>query len=139
MHCKKFGSKLSNKSLNELNDIELLPSKIEKLIDELKKDYTIIIVTHNMQQATRVADKTAFFLLGELVEFDDTEKIFNKPKLQNIFLKSYVIVFLIFWFAFLIFLTIKIIEVKAYIMCLFTIPFWIAGIYVFYKFIIKNK
>ncbi len=54
-------------------------SKIEKLIDELKKDYTIIIVTHNMQQATRVADKTAFFLLGELVEFDDTEKIFNKP------------------------------------------------------------
>lgn len=51
-------------------------SKIEELIDELKKDYTIIIVTHNMQQATRVADKTAFFLLGELVEFDDTEKIF---------------------------------------------------------------
>lgn len=54
-------------------------SKIEELIDELKKDYTIIIVTHNMQQATRVADKTAFFLLGKLVEFDDTEKIFNKP------------------------------------------------------------
>lgn len=54
-------------------------SKIEELIDELKKDYTIIIVTHNMQQATRVADKTAFFLLGELVEFDDTDKIFNKP------------------------------------------------------------
>lgn len=54
-------------------------SKIEELIDELKKDYTTIIVTHNMQQATRVADKTAFFLLGELVEFDDTEKIFNKP------------------------------------------------------------
>lgn len=54
-------------------------SKIEELIDELKKDYTIIIVTHNMQQATRVADKTAFFLLGELVEFDDREKIFNKP------------------------------------------------------------
>ena len=54
-------------------------SKIEELIDELKKDHTIIIVTHNMQQATRVADKTAFFLLGELVEFDDTEKIFNKP------------------------------------------------------------
>lgn len=54
-------------------------SKIEELIDELKKDYTIIIVTHNMQKATRVADKTAFFFLGELVEFDDTEKIFNKP------------------------------------------------------------
>lgn len=57
----------------------IFTSKIEELIDELKKDYTIIIVTHNMQQATRVADKTAFFLLGELVEFDDTEKIFNKP------------------------------------------------------------
>lgn len=59
-------------------------SKIEELIDELKKDYTIIIVTHNMQQATRVADKTAFFLLGELVEFDDTEKIFNKPNDKRI-------------------------------------------------------
>lgn len=58
-------------------------SKIEELIDELKKDYTIIIVTHNMQQATRVADKTAFFLLGELVEFDDTEKIFNKPMIKE--------------------------------------------------------
>lgn len=53
--------------------------KIEELIEELEKDTTIVIVTHNMQQATRIADKTAFFLLGELVEFDDTEKIFSSP------------------------------------------------------------
>ena len=55
-------------------------SKIEDLAMELKKDYTIIMVTHNMQQALRVADKTAFFLLGELVEFDDTERMFSTPK-----------------------------------------------------------
>ncbi len=54
--------------------------KIEELINKLKKDYTIIIVTHNMQQAMRISDKTAFFLLGEMIEFDDTEKIFTKPK-----------------------------------------------------------
>ena len=54
--------------------------KIEELINKLKKDYTIIIVTHNMQQAHRISDKTAFFLLGEVIEFDDTQKIFNKPK-----------------------------------------------------------
>lgn len=54
--------------------------KIEELINKLKKEYTIIIVTHNMQQAMRIADKTAFFLLGEVIEFDDTEKIFSKPK-----------------------------------------------------------
>ena len=53
--------------------------KIEDLVDELKKDYTIIIVTHNMQQAGRISDKTAFFLHGEIVEFDDTEKIFSVP------------------------------------------------------------
>ena len=53
--------------------------KIEDLMEELKKDITIIIVTHNMQQATRIADKTAFFLLGELVEYGDTEKIFSAP------------------------------------------------------------
>ena len=53
--------------------------KIEELIEELKKEITIVIVTHNMQQATRVADKTAFFLLGDLVEFGDTEKIFSSP------------------------------------------------------------
>jgi phosphate transport system ATP-binding protein len=53
--------------------------KIEELIDELKRDYTIVIVTHNMQQAARVADRTAFMLTGELVEFDETETIFTKP------------------------------------------------------------
>lgn len=54
--------------------------KIEELINKLKKEYTIIIVTHNMQQAMRISDKTAFFLLGEVIEFDDTQKIFTKPK-----------------------------------------------------------
>lgn len=54
--------------------------KIEELIEELEKDITIVIVTHNMQQATRIADKTAFFLLGELVEYGDTEKIFSAPE-----------------------------------------------------------
>ncbi len=54
-------------------------SKIEELCFELKKDYTIVIVTHNMQQATRISDKTAFFLHGEVVEFGDTEKIFSRP------------------------------------------------------------
>ena len=55
-------------------------SKIEDLAMELKHDYTIIMVTHNMQQATRIADKTAFFLLGQVIEFDDTEKRFSKPQ-----------------------------------------------------------
>lgn len=55
-------------------------SKIEELILNLKKNYTIIIVTHNMQQAARISDKTAFFLMGEMVEYDDTKKIFNNPK-----------------------------------------------------------
>lgn len=55
-------------------------SKIEELITRLKEKYTIVIVTHNMQQAARVSDKTAFFLLGEIVEFDETEKIFHSPK-----------------------------------------------------------
>jgi len=54
-------------------------SKIEELIHELKHKYTIVIVTHNMQQAARVADYTAFFLMGELVEFDQTSKIFTAP------------------------------------------------------------
>ncbi len=54
--------------------------KIEELIDDLKEKVTIVIVTHNMQQATRIADKTAFFLLSELVEFGDTEDIFTSPK-----------------------------------------------------------
>jgi phosphate transport system ATP-binding protein len=54
--------------------------RIEELIMELKKDYTIIIVTHNMHQAARISDRTAFFLNGELVELDDTSNIFTKPK-----------------------------------------------------------
>lgn len=56
--------------------------KIEDLIFELKKQYTIVIVTHNMQQAARVSDKTAFFYLGELIEYDDTNKIFTNPSKQ---------------------------------------------------------
>jgi phosphate transport system ATP-binding protein len=55
-------------------------SKVEVLIDELKKDYTIVIVTHNMQQATRVADQTAFFYLGKLIEFAPTRELFNNPR-----------------------------------------------------------
>ena len=55
-------------------------AKIEELIYELKKDYTIMIVTHNMQQASRVSDKTAYFYLGELIEYGDTTKIFTSPK-----------------------------------------------------------
>jgi phosphate transport system ATP-binding protein len=54
-------------------------SKIEELIHELKKKYTIVIVTHNMQQAARVSDYTAFFMLGELIEYDITNKIFTNP------------------------------------------------------------
>ena len=63
-------------------------AKIEELIFELKSKYTIIIVTHNMQQAGRVSDKTAFFYLGELIEYDDTQTIFTNPK--NLKTQSYV-------------------------------------------------
>ena len=55
-------------------------SKIEDLAVELKEKYTIVMVTHNMQQAARIADKTAFFLLGEVIEFDETEKMFSAPQ-----------------------------------------------------------
>ena len=55
-------------------------SKIEDLMDDLRDRYTVVIVTHNMQQAARIADRTAFFLLGELVEYSDTLSMFNKPK-----------------------------------------------------------
>ena len=54
-------------------------TKIEDLATELKKDYTIIIVTHNMQQAARISNKTAFFLLGEVIEYNDTEDLFSRP------------------------------------------------------------
>jgi phosphate transport system ATP-binding protein len=55
-------------------------SRIEDLAIELKNDYTIIMVTHNMQQATRISDNTAFFLLGEMIEYDKTEQLFSMPK-----------------------------------------------------------
>jgi phosphate transport system ATP-binding protein len=55
-------------------------AKIEELVLELKKDYTIIMVTHNMQQALRISDRTAFFLLGEVVEYSDTEQMFSMPR-----------------------------------------------------------
>jgi phosphate transport system ATP-binding protein len=54
-------------------------AKIEELIIELKKEFTIVIVTHNMQQAARISDRTAFFYLGELIEYDATRKIFTNP------------------------------------------------------------
>jgi phosphate transport system ATP-binding protein len=57
-------------------------SKIEELIHILKKEYTIVIVTHNMQQAARVSDRTAFFYLGELIEYDDTKTIFMNPAVE---------------------------------------------------------
>lgn len=55
-------------------------TKIEDLVQELKKDYTIVIVTHNMQQAARISDKTAFFLLGDMIEYGETEKLFSLPR-----------------------------------------------------------
>jgi phosphate transport system ATP-binding protein len=58
-------------------------AKIEQLIDELKRDYTIVIVTHNMQQAARVSDKTGFFYFGELVEYDTTKQIFTHPRQEQ--------------------------------------------------------
>jgi phosphate transport system ATP-binding protein len=58
-------------------------AKIEELIDELKKDYTIIIVTHNMQQAARISDETAFFYIGKLIEYNKTDKIFTKPDVKH--------------------------------------------------------
>ncbi|MCE1169044.1 MAG: phosphate ABC transporter ATP-binding protein PstB [Sphingobacteriia bacterium] len=57
-------------------------AKIEDLIYDLKKNYTVVIVTHNMQQASRVSDKTAFFYLGELIEYDETQKIFINPSVE---------------------------------------------------------
>jgi len=58
-------------------------AKIEELIEELKKNYTIIIVTHNMQQAARISDETAFFYIGNLIEYNKTEKIFTKPDMKH--------------------------------------------------------
>ncbi len=58
----------------------LSTAKIEELIYELKSQYTIIIVTHNMQQAARISDRTAFFYMGDLIEYDSTKKIFTNPE-----------------------------------------------------------
>ena len=58
-------------------------SRIEDLALQLKQDYTIVMVTHNMQQAARISDRTAFFLLGEVIEYDETGKIFSMPKDQR--------------------------------------------------------
>lgn len=58
-------------------------AKVEDLIVDLKKEYSIIIVTHNMQQASRISDKTAFFLSGDIIEYDDTEKIFTNPTVKK--------------------------------------------------------
>ena len=69
---------LMDESTSALDPIST--SKIEDLISELKSRYTVVMVTHNMQQAARVSDQTAFFLLGELVEYGDTEKIFSMPR-----------------------------------------------------------
>ena len=68
---------LMDESTSALDPIST--SKIEELVMELKADYTIVMVTHNMQQAVRVSDRTAFFLLGELIEFGNTEKMFSNP------------------------------------------------------------
>ena len=69
---------LMDESTSALDPIST--GKIEELAMELKKQYTIVIVTHNMQQAVRISDKTAFFLLGEMVEFGDTDKLFSMPE-----------------------------------------------------------
>ena len=69
---------LMDESTSALDPIST--SKIEDLAAELKKDYTIVMVTHNMQQAARISDNTAFFLLGELVEFGKTDQVFSMPR-----------------------------------------------------------
>ena len=69
---------LMDESTSALDPIST--SKIEELAMELKNKYTVIMVTHNMQQAARVSDMTAFFLLGKLIEFGETEQVFSMPK-----------------------------------------------------------
>ena len=69
---------LMDEQTSALDPISTL--KVEELMEDLKKKYTVVVVTHNMQQATRVSDETAFFLVGEVVEFDKTETIFSNPK-----------------------------------------------------------
>ena len=84
LYCSLSGNRtrciLMDEPTSALDPISTL--KIEELVQELKKDYTIIIVTHNMQQAARISDKTAFFLNGELVEFD-TNTMFSNPMIKE--------------------------------------------------------
>ena len=76
-HCSSMGRSSAIRRRRRLDPIST--AKVEELIHELKKQYTIVIVTHNMQQAARVSDSTAFFYMGEMVEFGDTKKIFTNP------------------------------------------------------------
>ena len=76
-HQQNAGGQQQMACGQEPGDISTL--RIEELMEELKEKYTVAIVTHNMQQAARIADYTAFFLVGEMVEFDETEKIFSNP------------------------------------------------------------
>ena len=77
VHCQSFVRK-TEKPTSALDPIST--GRIEELCEELSKNTTIVMVTHNMQQATRISDKTGFFLLGELIEFGDTDDIFTEPK-----------------------------------------------------------
>ena len=82
VHCTRVGcgagGAADGRTTSALDPIST--SKIEDLAVELKKDYTIVMVTHNMQQAARISDKTAFFLLGEVIEYGETESLFSMPK-----------------------------------------------------------
>ena len=83
IHSKAQLDDIVEKSLRDAaiwDELKDRLKKIEDLAVELKKDYTIVMVTHNMQQAARISDKTAFFLLGEVIEFGETEQIFSMPK-----------------------------------------------------------
>ena len=78
IYYEKHGSK--NKYIIILPGWGNTRKTFSNMIESLKEKYTIVIVTHSMQQAARISDKTAFFLMGELIEFDDTDKIFTNPK-----------------------------------------------------------
>ena len=76
----KQDEELAKKTMAGDEKIDRTERKIEELAQELKKDYTIVMVTHNMQQATRISDKTVFFLLGEIIEAGKTDELFSMPK-----------------------------------------------------------
>jgi phosphate transport system ATP-binding protein len=77
--ASRFGPRSCCWTNPALHWIPISTARVEELIHELKQDYTIVIVTHNMQQAARVSDYTAYMYLGELIEFDETDKIFTRP------------------------------------------------------------